>query len=128
VVILCITLLLSPSWYYQFRFSLIRKIIFSVYLLVSVSLTQNIQQRILGYQIKNETENLKSNVQNEHRRVSVHLHEKFCPRRRVKTKFGTRRREEKLYWLEIDVHPNPINAVGKDPMSHKCVKVRKVQS
>jgi len=94
---------------------------------VSVSLTQNIQQRILRYQIKNEAGKIRSTFQKEHRTVSVHLRETFCPPRSMKMKFGTIRRDEKLYSLEKDVQSYvclyPINAVGKQPMYHKFAKV-----
>jgi len=47
--------------------------------------------------MKNEAEKLRYNLQKEHRIVSVYLRVTFCPRRSVKMKFGTRRKEEKLY-------------------------------
>jgi len=129
MVTLSITLLLFPSLYYQLRYSPIWIIILPVYWLVSVSLTQDIQQGILGYQMKNEAENLSSNLQKEHRIISVHLRETFCPHRSVKMKFDTRRIEEKLYWLESDVQSYvclyPIKAVGLHPMYHKCAKAKK---
>ena len=64
---------------------------------MSVSLTQNIQQQILGYQTKIEAEKLKSNLQKGYRIISVQLHKTFCRRRSVKKKFDTRGKEEKLY-------------------------------
>ena len=62
-VVIFITLLPLPSWYYQFIFPNQNKNIFFV-LIVSASLTQNIQERSLVYQMKSNADNLSANRHN----------------------------------------------------------------
>ena len=70
---------------------------------MSVPLHKNIYVRILGYQGKIEVGNLWEFDLNLISNNICALLEIFCEPRSLNMKFGTRRKEEKLYWLENDV-------------------------
>ena len=72
-------------------------------LLMSVPLHKNIYVRILGYQGKIEVGNLWEFDLNLISNNICAFLEIFCEPRSLNMKSGTRRKEEKLYWLENDV-------------------------
>jgi len=75
-------------------------------LLISVCITvcitvciYNPERTATNLRLSNEkrSRKLRAKLHKERRIFSVHLFETFCPARILKVKFGTRRREEKLY-------------------------------
>jgi hypothetical protein len=74
---------------------------YTISLLISFCITKPEQTATeLVCQIKIEADKLSANLHKEHHIVSVNFLETFCSARILNLKFSTRRREEKLYWLD----------------------------